>query len=177
MDNILTNKYFCIAILIALAVVLYLYSQNKSCEDTVELSTVEPMKGVDLTPLSQELNVVPWATTPVSDGSNYGKTNTRFDQMADAHTRAKLIKNGFKVAPNLPTSYAEFEKYKKFNNSSDDVDDSDDSDDSENNRYKFRNRRKKVQKNFMLPRPLNDRPDLSQCQPCPPCAKRRNRQK
>ena len=64
MDNLLTNKYFCIAVLIALIIVIYLYSQSNYC-------SIEGMEKVDLTPLAQELVEHPW-TNDVG-GSTYGK--------------------------------------------------------------------------------------------------------
>lgn len=53
-DNIISNKYFVIALIIALVVILYLYSQKQSCN-------VETMKNVDYAPISQEFNERPWA--------------------------------------------------------------------------------------------------------------------
>lgn len=170
MDHILTNKYFCIAILIALAVLLYLYSQNRSCE-------IETMRTVDLTPLAQELNSPPWTNS--LDPSNYGKVNTKFDLMADAYTKAKLIKNGYRVKNNVPSDSQEFAKYQRSETSpastsaSDSASDSmtvtdSESDSATDSKFGRRNRFRS-RNQFRLPQPLNDRPDLSQCVPCPPC--------
>lgn len=49
-DNILSNKYFVIALFIALCVVIYLYYRKKSCD----------VESMDLIPLSPEVSERPW---------------------------------------------------------------------------------------------------------------------
>lgn len=85
-DNLLTNKYFCIAVLIALIIILYLYSQKKSCD-------VEGMQNIDLTPQAQELSQPPW--TNRKEGGDHRTYNNKFDKFADWYTEKKLKKNGF----------------------------------------------------------------------------------
>jgi len=167
MDSILTNKYFCIAILIALAILLYLYSQNRSCE-------IEQMRTVDLTPLAQELSSAPW-TDDVSDGSDYGRVGTKFDKMADAYTKAKLKKNGFKITGNVPRIDVEFNRLQNSDNSSNTSDSS--GSDSNSSNSASPTKKSRVRKQYRLPRPLNDRPDLSQCVPCPPCSRHSKKRK
>ncbi len=154
MDKILTNKYFCIAILIALAVVIYLYSQNKSCD-------IEGMQNVDLTPLAQELTSGPWTDEPGS--STYGRVGTKFDKYADKFSKANLKRRGYKFTNFLLSSDADYLGY---------VSDSSGSDTLADTSAKS-NRRRTNRSSRRIPRPFNDRPDLSQCQPCPPCERRK----
>ena len=146
-DDIISNKYFVIALVIALLVVLYLYSQKKSCD-------LEGMKNIDLSPLPQNLVEGPWTTA--GDNGKYKTVNNTFDKKADAQTKKNLQDATF-----LKRSDVRFREY-----IDDDSDDSDDDDD--NNLAKLRKKIKKYKnknKNTM-PKPLDNRPDLSQCQPC-----------
>jgi hypothetical protein len=102
MDNLLTNKYFCIAIIIALLIIVYLYSQKKSCE-------VEGMQNVDLTPLAQELTETPW--TNRTDGDRHKNYNNRFDNFSDTFTKAKLKKNGYAYTDFLDRSDVNFRNF------------------------------------------------------------------
>lgn len=108
MDNLLTNKYFCIAILIALVVVIYLYSQSDYC-------SMEGMQNVDLMPLGQELNQHPW--TDDVGGSKYGRVNTEFDLSSDDYVKKKLKKNKYNVANFLPRLDTNYMNYAKFESS------------------------------------------------------------
>jgi hypothetical protein len=159
MDNLLTNKYFCIAVLIALGVLLYLYSQKDSC-------SMEPMQNLNLTPLSQELSQHPW--TDSLDGSTHASADTKFDEYADAHTKQKLKNNNYHVANFLPRSDVAFMNYA--------MSDSDISDNLLSSSSPMPIRKRKSKKTNKLsrsapsvPQPIDTRPDLSQCQPCPPC--------
>lgn len=103
-DNLLTNRYFCIAIIIALLIVLYLYSQQKSCG-------VEGMQNIDLTPLAQELTETPWTNDP--EGGNYKKYDNKFDKFADMYTKEKLKKNGYKYTNFLESEGERYIQYAK----------------------------------------------------------------
>jgi hypothetical protein len=126
-DNIVSNKYFIIALIIALIVVLYLYSQKKSCD-------IEGMKNVDLISLSQDIRESPGA-------------NNNFDKSVDNyHNKKKIGKNNF-----LKRKDEIFQNYS-------------DHDDSDFNPENTKKKIKKISTN--IPKPYDNRPDLSQCQPC-----------
>ncbi|XWV24822.1 hypothetical protein QJ856_gp0961 [Tupanvirus deep ocean] len=142
-DNIVSNKYFIIALVIALVVVIYLYSQKKSCE-------IEGMKNLDLTPLSHELVEKPW-TEDENDGK-YKSVNNKFDKHADQYNKRKTNKNNnyLKRKDEIFQEYIEYDSYEDVI--------------PENKKQ----RRKRVypNNNNDIPKPLDNRPDLSQCQPC-----------
>jgi hypothetical protein len=138
-DNIVSNKYFVIALVIALIVVIYLYSRKKSC-------AVEGMQNVDLTLLAPEISEKPWADDD-NDG-NYKNVNKRFDKYADAYAKRKSGKNSnLKRKDQLYNQYMEYEGYEDVIPE------------------KIRQKRKRMVRDN-IPKPLDDRPDLSQCQPC-----------
>jgi hypothetical protein len=143
-EELISNKYFVIALIIALIVVLYLYSQKKSCE-------IEGMKNVDLTPLPQNLVEHPWTN---DFNQHYKHVNNAFDKKADAETRKRLGDVTF-----APRADQTFERQLE----------SEDDEEIEELRRKILKRRAmktmKTMKN-RHPRPLDLRPDLSQCQPC-----------
>lgn len=158
LDNLLTNKYLMIALILILVYVLFIYSQKRSCG-------VEGMENMDLTPLAQELTQRPWTDFP--DGDNHGRVNTRFDKRADAYVKAKLLKNGYGKQNFLERSDQNFEKYM------------DDADNREPKRVvpaqkvaskpfhdQYDEDYNDVMEDYIAPRPLDARPDLSQCQPC-----------
>lgn len=166
MDNLLSNKYFCIAIIIALIIVVYLYSQKKSCD-------VEGMRHLDLTPLAQELTEHPW--TNRVDESNNKEYNNQFDEFADEYTNLKLTKNGYRPQNYLKRSDVAYEKYIENERYTPHVP----------NTYRFnryqqhsvpirsrsastrsRRPRQNLDEYDDIPKPLDRRPDLSQCQPC-----------
>jgi hypothetical protein len=101
-DNLLTNKYFCLALLSLLIIVVYLYVQQKSCD-------VETMRNVDLTPLAQEISEEPWANN--RNGSQYHNVGGKFDKYADAYTKNKLKENGYSYTNFLGRSDDSFRKY------------------------------------------------------------------
>lgn len=152
MDNLLTNKYFCIAVIIALIVVIYLYSQKKSCD-------VEGMQNVDLTPLAQELTEAPW--TNRRDGGNHKEVGNRFDRFADSYTKSKLQKNGYGYTDFLGRSDDTFRDYMDQQN--DDV--------LGNNNFDGRIEDEILGGN-QIPGAYRDRSDLSQYQQGCRCANR-----
>ena len=162
MDKLLTNKYFCIAILIALAVVIYLYSQSDYC-------SMESMQNVDLTPLAQELNERPW-TNDVG-GSTHGRVNTDADIYADTFVKNKLKRNGFNVANFLPRSDTTFANRMRSEDSIETTPTTTTTTTTPTPVVKKKSKRsnKKIKPHTSLPQPLDNRPDLSQCQPCAPC--------
>jgi len=136
-DNIVSNKYFVIALVIALIVIIYLYSQKKSCN-------VENMQ--NLSPLTSNIDEKPWASD--SDTGKYRSVKNYLN---------KKLKN--------PKRKRKDEIYQKYMENNDDYDLTS----KKNIRQK---RRKNKSKNVPLaglqyvPQPVDDRPDLSQCQPC-----------
>ena len=70
MDNFLTNKYFCLAIIIALGIMVYLYQTRDSC-------TIEGMDNVDLSMLAPELTDEPWARE--GDDEKYRRYDSKFN--------------------------------------------------------------------------------------------------
>lgn len=125
-DKLLSNKYFIIALIIALVVVIYLYSQKKSCD-------IEGMRNIDLAPLSQEIIERPWADD--DDDGKYRKVNKKTD---------KNNKNNLKRKDEV---YMEYEGCEDIT-------------------PKKNHQKKKKKVKNSIPKPLDDRPDLSQCQPC-----------
>lgn len=98
METLLTNKYFCVAVLVALVVMVYLYiNQTDYC-------SVEGLQNVNLTPLGQELVKDP--------GTN--RVNDKFDREADAY-----VKNKHKIKNFLPRADV---SYRKYMESSDEID-------------------------------------------------------
>jgi hypothetical protein len=145
-DNLLQNKYFCIAIIIALIVAIYMYSQKKSCD-------VEGMQNVDLTTTAQELTETPWTTRP--GGDNHKVVGDRFDRFADAFVKNKLKRNGYSYTDFLKRSDQEYIDYVS----------------QEGYRPLGRDKGNARQRKFLsqeddVPRPLDSHPELSQCQPC-----------
>ena len=128
-EKLLTNKYFCLAIILLLLVVIYLYTQKSSCD-------VETMENVDLTPLLQEVSEDPW--TDDYNGSKYRTFGGKFDKMTDELTKLKLKKNGY--------GYTDFLGR------------------ADQNLIKYISKEEFVPES--VPKPLDNRPDLSQCQPC-----------
>lgn len=106
-EDIVSNKYLIIALIIALLVVLYLYSQKKPC-------SVEKMQNINPTSQSHELS----KKTCVNKKVDFATKNEQHDNVQS------------------------WENY--FNN----------------------NAEIKMGRNRSIPQPLDDRPDLSQCQPC-----------
>lgn len=169
MEKLLTNKYFCIAILIALVVMIYLYSQSDYC-------SMEPMQNVDLTPLAQEFSETPW--TNGADGSKFSAVDTTFDTHTDAFTKNKLKKNGYNVANFLPRTDVAYMNYINSDSNSSELSPTTASTPIKKKSTKKKSKSKSTSKSksrakshphFHLPQPLDDRPDLSQCQPCAPC--------
>ena len=163
-DNIVSNKYLIIALIIALIVVIYLYMQKRSCE-------VEGMKNIDLTPLPHQLSEKPWvnnnnnnnnnnsnnSNNSNNDNDNKYKTNgNKFDKNADAIAKKRYGNNKqLKRADEIYNIYV-------------------DSDDELQNPNKIitGNRRKQQTVHRRrstingIPQPLDMRPDLGPCQPC-----------
>jgi len=107
MEKFLTNKYFCLAILIALVVMVFLYSQKTdSCR-------VEGMQGVDLSMLAPELTENPW--TDNNEGGNYKYVGDKFDFNADATVKANLTKEGYKYTNFAGRLDQDYEKYVAMN--------------------------------------------------------------
>lgn len=101
-DKLLTNKYFCLSLILLLLVVLYLYTQKDSCD-------VETMRNVDLTPLIQEVSEDPWTDDP--SGLEHRRVGDKFDKMADQLTKLKLKKNGYAYTKFLGRSDESLMKY------------------------------------------------------------------
>jgi len=109
MDNFLTNKYFCLAIIIALGIMVYLYQTRDSC-------TIEGMDNVDLSMLAPELTDEPWARE--GDDEKYRRYDSKFNKNADETVKENLKKKGYKYTNFLKGPGEMFEEYEKANNSS-----------------------------------------------------------
>lgn len=132
LDNLLTNKYFCIAIVIALVLILYMYHTKQSCN-------IEGMSNVDLTPLAQELTKKPWAEQKNTSSYELVGPN-EFNNNVDKYVKQKLKKNGYKYMTPLERKDQIYEQSK--------------------------NLKKKKHTIKKDPVPLDNHPELSQCQPC-----------
>lgn len=86
-DNIASNKYLIIALLIALIVVLYLYNQKKSCD-------VEGMSNISFDSGAPELTETPWTDDENNDGK-YKLVNNSFDRYADQYVQKKTGRGNF----------------------------------------------------------------------------------
>ena len=138
-EKLLKNEYFCIAVVLALIVVTYLYSQKRSCD-------IENMRNVDLTTLAQELTETPWVNR---NGPNYKMVGNKFDRSADGYTKKKLQKNGYPYTSFLGRSD---DTYLRYIN-------------QEGYDHWSKNGNKKM-RSHEGPTPLDSHPELSQCQPC-----------
>lgn len=105
MDNFLTNKYFCLAVIIALVVVTYLYTQKS---DTCK---VEGMRNVDFSMLAPELTDKPWADT---DELKYKRIGGKFDKLADETTKRNLAVRGYKPVDFLKSTGQVYDEYIKY---------------------------------------------------------------
>ena len=112
MDSFLTNKYFCLAVLIALVVVTYLYTQKSdSCK-------VEGMRNVDFSMLAPELTDKPWAD---SDELKYKRVGGKFDKLADETTKRNLAARGYKPVDFLKSTGQVYDTYIKYESVEDQV--------------------------------------------------------
>jgi preprotein translocase subunit Sec63 len=128
-DSILSNRYFIIALIIALGVVIYMYIQKKSCK-------LEGMKNFDDT-FNGSIER-PWG----DDEDVHGQYRTVNRKNSKNMNRKKIMDRKDEM----------YEKYVE--------------------RQSYGENDKKFRKSY-LPKPNDDRPDLSQCQCI--CQKRRNR--
>ena len=167
-EDIVSNKYFVIALIIALIVVIYLYVQKKSCG-------IEGMRNVDLSQTSQELTEKPWTEDKTDD--KYKSVNNKFDRDADENTRKKTGKSSH--LKRTDESYLSRvddqenirERQVKMADSRNDFAKSSrkyveyrvhgDAGDGEADKHMVLRIYEKD-----IPRPIDTRPDLSQCQPC-----------
>lgn len=105
-DTLFTNKYFCLAMLVAFGVVAFLYMQKENCN-------IEGMRNVDLSVLAPELTESPW--TSRTDGDDHKIVNNKFDKLADKYVQAKLKHHGYSVTKPLSRSDVSFGKYMQEN--------------------------------------------------------------
>ena len=136
LDELISNKYFVIALIIALILVLYLYSRKKSCE-------LEGMKNIDLTPLSTNRN---YNNKRVKQCNKNERDNDNDNGQVFNSDRDNNNNNN-----NNNNNYRVIDRDEKFKT-------------DKNFKKYLRKRLRSKRSNY--PRPLNDRPDLSQCQPC-----------
>lgn len=146
MDSFLTNKYFCLALIVALAVILYLYNTRDAC-------VVEGMDNVDLSVLAPELTDYPWAN---GEEGKYRYVNTAFDKEADETVKRNLAKQGYK-AEFLKSSDQVFDEYEEENRSGRLL---------RNGNGNGRRNGNGKNGNGRFPTPKDDHPELAQCQPC-----------
>lgn len=105
MEKFLTNKYFCLAVIIALVVVTYLYTQKtNSCK-------IEGMRNVDFSMLAPELTDRPWAD---ADELRYKRVGGRFDKLADETTKQNLAKAGYAPVDFLKSTSQVYDSYIKY---------------------------------------------------------------
>jgi hypothetical protein len=183
-DNLLTNKYFVIALIVVILVLIYMWTQKSDCK--VNYNN-ERMNNVDLSRSAQNLSEKPY----LEDDNNmdidtypYKRYNNAFDKYADASVKTNLVKDGYKKYTDnfLPGTTQREKLYQKYNTQ---VRDKalvyKDAIDETYNANQIRLAKKgyngiKLYEEDLgqdyLPIPLNDRPDLSQCQPCKPCTRK-----
>lgn len=150
LTDILTNKYFVIAIIILLLLVLYLYFQKKSCgSDRLEGNRLEGMRNVDLTTLAHDMVEKPWTDSKEDDLTDkYKKVNNEFDLEADKLVD-KLADKKAKKSKKLKRTDEVYLDYMEFNS--------------------YDNATKKNQKVHMLPINDNTIPSNGNYNGCPPC--------
>lgn len=73
-----TNKYFVLALILAIIVLVYLYFRKKTC-------SIEGMQNVDLSTLSQNMAEKPW--TDDVNSSGYKTVGNNFDIRADNNSK------------------------------------------------------------------------------------------
>ena len=88
-DDIVSNKYFIIALIIALIVVIYLYTQKQSC-------AVEGMRNIDLTQLPYKLDEKPWVDNKTDKSvapqkKNCNKQTKRTDEIYNMYIESDSI--------------------------------------------------------------------------------------
>lgn len=142
-EELLSNRYFTIALIIALALFVYMYTQKETCEG---------MRNVDLTPLAQELTEKPWVNRSTGDHKRVGNA---FDRVADKYVKLKLKKNGYDYTDFLQRSDERFVEY-----------DREGFDTTDEDARKPMKKLSKSKPKTSIPMPLDDHPELSQCQPC-----------
>jgi len=148
-ETLITNKYVCIALLLTLLVTLYMYSQRQPC-------AIEKMTNVDLTGLAHELVENPWADD--KDTLMYKTINRDFDRNADARVIQNLKKKGYNITEPLKRSDENFNTYDNISKKKC----------LQSNKYndiQYSEEEYETETEY-IPKPLDSRPDLGQCQPC-----------
>ena len=143
-ENLLTNKYFTMALLFAVLVLGIMYYQG---------SFVEGMTNVDLLSTAQELTEKPWIDDPVNTYP-YKMVNNTFDKYSDNYVKKKLKKRGYKYNRDFLQRIDQTQaRYMKANNDM---------------IKPFYDQYDTQQETEMLsfPKPMDAHPELSQCQPC-----------
>lgn len=139
LDGLLTNKYFVIALIIALIVIIFLYNRKRTC-------TIEGMQNIG-TISSKNIDEKAWEENPY--GGKYKLIEKNDNKTSKKRNKYDLIDDDDEI--NL-----EFVKYRRINNPVNDR-----SRDSIKKRKKMSNSYQR-----RLPAPIDDRPDLMQCKPC-----------
>jgi hypothetical protein len=173
MDNLLTNKYFCLALIVIVLVLIYMWSTSSSCN----VSTNERMNNVDLSSAAPNLSEKPYVDD-VSDDSMYPykRYDNAFDRNADTYVQDRLKQEGYDRYTNnfLVGTDKREAAYQKYNRDVEQV-----SLPYARERRQGRQQRRQYDANGDMnaqsddyqPKPLDDRPDLGQCQPCKPCTR------
>lgn len=162
MDKLLTNKYFCLALITALGLMAFMYNRKGGCD-------TERLQMIDLIPSTPAIFQRAGTDRPVTESLTLATSNTSipsvpsvddlsevngpFDQKADMMIEEKLRREGYKTSKPLKSLDASFRKYML---DSDSVPFSSEEHSSEKPRG-FKSR---------IPMPNDTRPDLAQCQPC-----------
>ncbi len=145
-DNIASNKYLIIVLIIIIIILLFLYSRKRSCR-------VEGMKNVDLT-IHDDITEHPWADD--YDDSEFKSINNKTD---------KFYQNKNRNGPHLRSRDQIYKEYDGHNKSSHITNHT--SNKTRQVKKPSKIKSNKINSNWnQWPKPLDDRPDLSQCQPC-----------
>jgi len=174
MDKLLTNKYFCLALIAALGLVAFMYNRKGGCD-------MERMQMIDLIPSTpsifqrawSEIPAVPTVSSPVSTQANpfvpaisdLSEVNGPFDQKADMYIEEKLRREGYKSSKPLKSLDASFKKYMLDSDSVPFGSDME-SEDRPRGRSATEHQNHPARSFSRIPMANDTRPDLSQCQPC-----------
>lgn len=102
-EKLLTNKYFSMALIVVILLIVMMY---------IERNSREGMQNVDLTPLAQELVEHPWAN---SKCGNYKEVNNDFDKYVNQYVINKLKNNGYKYTEFLGRTDQNYLEYMREN--------------------------------------------------------------
>lgn len=160
MDKLLTNKYFCLALITALGLMAFMYNRKGGCD-------TERLQMIDLIPSMPSIFQKPWTDRPIIEPattattsvllpavppvSDLSEVNGDFDRKADMYIEDKLRREGYKTAKPLKSLDASFRKYML------------DSDEMSMSMSMSESDKPKRRPN---PQPMDSNPQWSNCLPC-----------